>query len=766
MKSESHTDRSDLEQQILRVVLSPDYKPVKPKGIAKKLGLVEDKVMVRKAIKRLVRAQKLGYGSNHLVTPVESRDENRMTGIFRRTRNGSGYVRLPPRPSGEILPDIHIDARYATDASSGDTVLIRLLQKSRRGTDSLEGEVLEIVERDTHQFVGTYFEEAGMGFAQINGTLFSKPISLGDPGAKGPSTDDKVVIEMVRFPSHFHSGEGVILRVLGPRGAPGVYTQSIIHEYDLPGEFAQDALEEARNQAEKFDESIGIDRLDLTEVTIITIDPATARDFDDAISLRGLENGHWQLGVHIADVSHFVPPGSALDREAQDRSTSTYLPDMVIPMLPEIISNNLASLQPGHVRYTMSVFIEFTDEGTFIAADAHSAAIKSCRRFNYEEVDQYLDDPEPWREKLSGEVHSLLKNMHTLAMTLRHRRLERGSLELTMNDVEIDLDHYGRVTGAHFEENTESHQMIEEFMLAANEAVARTLSEKGIDFPHRVHPLPDPRKLKLLTEFVNELGLETGSLENRFALQQLLNRVKGRPEQHAVNFAVLRAMSRAVYSPEDAGHYALASDCYCHFTSPIRRYPDLILHRQLFSLLTSKPPRYHFNDLVTLSQHCSERERRAEAAERDLIKIKLLHYLASRIGEEFEAIITGVESFGLFAQGTYLPAEGMVHISSLGDDFYTFERDSHSLTGRRTGNTYRLGDVIHVVVARVDEDQRQLDFRIVKGERKDSPNRTHTNKPTQKRHPKKGFRKKKPAKAKSKKSGKKRPKSGHRRKRR
>ena len=382
-------------------------------------------------------------------------------------------------------------------------------------------------------------------------------------------------------------------------------------------------------------------------------------------------------------------------------------------MLPEIISNNLASLQPDKVRYAKTAFIEFSAEGVRTGVELANTAIRSKRRFTYEEVDEYLADSEPWRSKLTPEVHSLLGRMRDLARILRKRRFERGALELTMKEVKVDLDNHGRVTGAHVVENTESHQIIEEFMLAANEAVADTLQEASTGFLRRVHSSPDPRKLHALTGFVAELGFQTGSLENRFELQKLLGSIHGRPEEHAVNYAALRSMQRAIYSPEEEGHYALASDCYCHFTSPIRRYPDLTIHRLIDALLAKRKPQSEMGALVALGEHCSEREQRAESAERELTKLKLLIYMSSRIGEQLDAVVTGVEEFGLFVQGIKLPAEGLVHVTTLADDYYRFDRASHTLTGNRSGNAFRLGDLVKVEVARVDIDRRELDFRIV-----------------------------------------------------
>jgi len=703
----------DYEEAVLALVGRVDYRPAKARVIARRLGASKDEAAeVKGAIKRLVAAGRLVYGDARQVQlpGATVTSGNRVVGVFRRHESGFGFV----RPSGVqgTAADVYIPARKTADASTGDVVVVRLT-KQRSGDPGPRGAIAEIVQRQTHQFVGTYGESAGGAYVQVDGRLFAVPIAVGDPGASGVRGGDKVVIEMIRFPSQFREGEGVITEVLGAPGTPGVDTLSIIREFALAEEFAEDALEDARRQAEGFDESIPAGRLDATGETVVTIDPADARDFDDAISLEQMENGHWRLGVHIADVAHFVAPRTALDREAHRRATSVYLPDRVLPMLPEIISNGLASLQPGKLRYTKTAWIEFTAEGVRTSTEIHSAAIRSARRLSYEEVDDFLAAPEKWRRKLGAKVHALLGRMHELAMILRRRRVERGALELTMPEVKVELDRDGRVTGAKVVEHTTSHQIIEEFMLSANEAVAESLKERGVAFLRRIHQSPSPHKLKALTEFAAHLGLKTAPLESRFELQALLDRVKGRPEQHAVNYATLRSMQRAVYSPIEEGHYALASDCYCHFTSPIRRYPDLSVHRVLEAVLEGKTPAVDGDRLLVLGEHCSEREQRAETAERELTKLKLLAYLSERIGQQMDAVVTGVESFGLFVQGIELPAEGLVHVSSLPDDVYHFDRTAHALAGHRKENSYRLGDVVRVEVFHVDLEQRELDFRLV-----------------------------------------------------
>jgi ribonuclease R len=396
-----------------------------------------------------------------------------------------------------------------------------------------------------------------------------------------------------------------------------------------------------------------------------------------------------------------------------------------------VISNNLASLQPNKLRYTLSALMEFTADGAYVVGEVKRSAIQSSRRFTYEEVDEFLADREAWRKKLSPAVWQLLANMHELAMILRGRRLEHGSIELTLPEVKIDLDKRGEVVGAHLVKNTESHQIIEEFMLAANESVARLLSQTGLHFLRRIHEPPDPRKSQALTTFIRELGIECESLESRFEIKRIIAAVAAQPEEHAVNYAVLRSMQKAVYGPTDEGHYALNKEHYCHFTSPIRRYPDLTVHRMIEALARGKRPADDFDRMVMLGDHCSDREQRAEAAERELTKVKLLTYLAKRIGETLDAVITGVEDFGLFAQGVELPAEGLIHIDTLNDDFYRYDSTTHSLAGYRSGNRYRLGDLIRVEVAHVDIDRRELDFRIVK--RLGHPGGTRRPKPQKRR---------------------------------
>ena len=705
----------DLEQLVLHHVSGPKYQPVKARVLAKRLNLPkESHAEFKKTVKRLAREGRLSFGANRIVRPAGASDKNQITGVFQRTSGGFGFVRPNhARGTADRSHDVYIPVRKTLDAATGDVVLVRLKGRGHGGDQRPAGEITEVIQRETHQFVGTYLEDAGAGFVQIDGNVFSQPVLVGDAGAKNAQPDDKVVVEMVRFPSHAHAGEAVIAEVLGDRDAPGVDTLLVMREFGLPEEFPEAALEEARRQADLFDETLDEHRVDLTHLPVITIDPKDARDFDDAISLRRIANDHWQLGVHIADVAHFVRPDSALDVEARERATSVYLPDRVIPMLPEIISNNLASLQPDRVRFTRTVMIEMTPDGARVSSKPCTAAIKSRRRFTYEEVDDFLANRAKWKKELGADIYQLLCQMEDLAMILRQRRIDRGAIELSMPEIKLDINRQGKVRGAHRVENTVSHQIIEEFMLAANDAVAEYLRDRQLYFLRRIHESPDPRKLKALTEFIRGLNVPTESLESRFEIQRVLGTMADRPERDAVNYAVLRSMKKAVYSPQEEGHYALASDCYCHFTSPIRRYPDLTIHRLLEEIIRGHKPVNQLGPLLSLGEHCSDREHRAESAERELSKIKLLNFLSTRIGLQMDAVITGVQDFGIFAQGLELPAEGFIHVTSLADDYYDYDRVTHTLCARRSGNRYRLGDAIRVEIAHVDQDRRELDFRLV-----------------------------------------------------
>jgi ribonuclease R len=766
-----------LAQRLLEWVNDPSYRPSKPRAIQRELKLSDDEYReLRRIIKSLVKAGLLEFGSNHLVyapkaatSPVQravptkelalpeavspeaaqletsstgdgssissqpissqpissqpisndstssksKRESNRIVGIFRRSFSEAyGFVEVP-RGTGIAMPDVFIPPSCTKNAMDGDTVAVRVRDRDRRG--KVEGEIVEVVARARREFTGTFLNENGKSFVWIDGAKLDSPVEVGDIRGLPLETNDKVIVEMVRYPDDFHPGEAVILKVLGSLKNPAVDTLAVIHQYGLPEEFPNEVIEDARAQADRFNEDvIPPERRDLTAVPTLTIDPVDARDFDDAISLSRNEKGNWELLVHIADVAFFVPVGTKLDDEAQKRGNSVYLPDRVIPMLPETISNHLASLQPDRRRLAKTVHMEYSPDGVLLHNEVYNSVIRNAHRFNYEQIDQYLENREPWKERLAPAIFDLVANMHALAMVLRSNRKRDGSIELTIPEVKIDLDRLGKVKGAHVVAYTESHQIIEEFMLAANQAVAKWLDSLQLPFLRRAHAPPDRLKMRRLTEFMKALGLYTEDMQDRFEIQRVVDSVKGQTTEYAVNFAILKSMSKAVYQCEFERHYALNMSHYCHFTSPIRRYPDLVVHRIVEKLIHGQSAKENPEVLERLGQHCSNTEQTAENAERELVRVKLLHYFDRRVGELLTGIVSGVRSAGLTVRGVEIPVDGLIPVEQLPKDRYHFDRETHTLEGYRSGNRFRLGDELIVRIEKVDLARRQLFFRLEK----------------------------------------------------
>lgn len=711
---------ADLEHQILAVLARKGYTPVKPKALARKLGLPQsDYGAFRHALRQLLTKGQAQLGKGSTIRPVGP--HGTVSGIYRKASGGYGFVKPTFDPlTGGTGPEILVREEFALDAANGDEVLVKITKRPKRA-EALgpTGEIIQVLNRATRQFVGTYFERDGQGFVRVDGGQFERSVSVGDPGAKGAQPDDQVVIEMLRFPSAGQRGEAVITEVLGPRGKPGVDTLAVIRAYGLPDEFPPEALEEARRAAEWFQDGDFDGREDFTQTLIITIDPVDARDFDDAVALtRDESSGHWTLTVHVADVAHFAPAGGPLDREARARATSVYLPQKVIPMFPEVISNGVASLQEGKFRYVKSVVMEFSPAGQLLSSRFANGAIRVRKRFTYEQVsailaEQTVVSPASLTAPVAPEIVQMLYAMRELAMLLRQRRFARGALELHLPKTELEFDSEGKVCGAHKASHDVSHQIIEEFMLAANVAVAELLTRQEVSFLRRVHPAPEANKLREYADFVGLFGYELRRPQDRFALQRILSESASRDEGYAVHYALLRSLKQASYSPIQDQHYALAFQHYCHFTSPIRRYPDLTVHRLLDRFIRTGRCASDQTELVALGEHCSRLERRAEQAERELVKLKLLTYLSERIGLEMDALIVHVSDAGFFAQGVDIPAEGLVHVNTLEDDYYYFDADALTLAGRRLKRTFRLGDRLRVRVVAVDMVKRVANFEVV-----------------------------------------------------
>ncbi len=721
----------DLTTRIIDALGRPSYSPLKPKVLAKRMNVGDDEYPeFRRTLRQLVHDGRVEVGRNNTLRLADKHGS--VVGTYRRTNSGTGFVRQDMKPGEVPPPDIMIREGREMDAATGDRVMVKVNKRANK-SDSPRGEVVRILERSTRTFVGTYFERDGEAFVRVDGTVFAHSVSVGDPGAKGVRPQDKVQIDLLKFPTADSRGEGVITEVFGPLTKPGVDLITVIRAFGIPDEFPEPVLAEARAQADAFNENDLHNRTDFTGETVVTIDPVDAKDFDDAVSVtEDADTGHTILTVHIADVAQFCKPGGALDTEARKRGTSVYLPQRVIPMFPEVISNGLASLQQGKVRYVRSVRIEYTPDVKVAHVEFFNGAIKVAQRFSYEQVQALLaeagdglprgnaerEEADPLgvasRQTVSPEVLAMLPRMKALALKLRAKRLQRGALELSMPEAVLEYDENGKVCGAHFAPHDLSHQVIEEFMLAANVAVAEHLGRLGVAFLRRVHPAPNEDKLYDFSQFAALLGHPMKRHLDRFELQRLLHETADKPERAAIHYSLLRSLKQAAYSPIQDEHYALAFQDYCHFTSPIRRYPDLQVHRLLDRWIKVKKVSADEAELIALGDHCSKTERRSEQAERELVKLRILQHLSTRLGEQHDAVITGVAEYGFFAQAQQFPAEGLVHISSLTDDYYHYDESSHSLTGGRSKKRYRLGDRVRVEVARVDLQKRMLDWRIVR----------------------------------------------------
>jgi ribonuclease R len=591
-----------------------------------------------------------------------------------------------------------------------------------------EGRVVEILKRGRNRFVGELRRQFDRWFVVPDGQTLHGPIFVPDAPAKRARPGDQVVVEITQFPSERSEARGVVVKVLGRRGEPGVDTLSIIEQYQLPIEFSDRALREVSEGAAAYDpESAARGREDLRGLTIITIDPDDAKDFDDAISITETKNGTMELGVHIADVSSFVPEDSALDEEVRERSTSVYLSGTVIPMLPETLSNSLCSLQEGEPRLTKSVFITYDRSGRVRGARFCNSVIRSTKRLTYREAQAILDGKVG---RTGAKVRSLMTRMDALARAIQRRRRGEGMLTLDLPEAELVFDDDGEVVDVEPADTSFSHTIIEMFMVEANEAVARLLHKHRVPFLRRIHDAPDADSSDALERFLRVFGYRFKGFRDRQKVQALLDESSGRPDAFAIHLALLRSMERAEYSPLPIGHYALASDHYCHFTSPIRRYPDLTVHRLLDRYLSGKLKNAlqqgaiaSAEQLHELGGHCSSNERRAEAAERELKLLLILRLLGRRLGEALPGIITGVANVGLFVQLESYLVDGLVRLEDLGDDWWEVESAEGSIIGQRSGRAFRIGDRLSVILSQIDLPNRQLQLALTDVPRRPQPRR-------------------------------------------
>ena len=722
-----------MREQILGLLARKDYRPLNKIDIARKLGLTgPERVAFRKRLRELERAGEIArIRKNRYVLPAEA---DLVTGKVSIHQAGYGF--LAPEPPGG--PDVFIAAENTGTAMHGDRVVARISrdESDRRIKGRREGRVIRILERAHDTIVGTLQRSRNFYYVVPDDPRIVHDVYVGSAAAVSDRREgmdlreirrpeiaataavgDKVVARLEAWESRHVNPEGEIIEVLGPASAPGIDMLSIIRKYHLPTEFPRDVLDQANRIPETVDSRQIEGREDLRGEFIVTIDPDDARDFDDAIQVEKTGSG-WRLGVHIADVAAYVEPGSPLDREARRRGNSVYLPDRVIPMLPERLSNGVCSLKPGVDRLAHSVFISFDKRGSAKSVRFTRSVIRSAHRLTYKQAYAILTAPPA--DQLGEQLHLAWE----LAAVLRKKRFEQGALDLDFPEVKVCVNKDGRPVKLERIENDESHQLIEEFMLAANEAVARELKKRAIPTVYRIHENPDPEKLAEYREFVLGFDYRVGDLTNRAELQRLVQSFRGKPEEQALKVALLKSLKRARYSPQPLGHYGLAKANYLHFTSPIRRYADLVVHR---ALSQDGPPRRpgaqarrlsqpDMAEIASIAEHISTTERTAADAEADAVQMKKLEFFQRQLDERkpqiFRASVVDVRNYGLLVELPDALVTGLIHISSLMDDFYLFEPARRQLIGRRSRKRFKVGDELSVFVVRVDAFKRQVDFAI------------------------------------------------------
>ncbi|MDR0421436.1 MAG: ribonuclease R [Proteiniphilum sp.] len=629
-----------------------------------------------------------------------------LEGRFERRSNGKNF--FVPDDDGNI---IYIPERNSRHAMNGDRVRVQLLAKRKRA--ETEGTVVEILERSRNRFVGILEVQRHFAFLALDSKFLANDIFIPVEDLNGARNGDKVLVEIAEWPEKAGNPVGKVIDILGRPGDNDTEMHAILAQYDLPRTYPAEAEKLAGRIPEKIDAKEIDRREDFRDTFTITIDPKDAKDFDDALSLRRLSPGRWEVGVHIADVTHYVKPGDPVDREAENRATSVYLVDRTIPMLPEHLSNGVCSLRPREEKLCFSVIFTLNDKAEILQSRLARTVIKSNSRLTYEDAQAII---ETGRGDFSAEILQL----HHFARQLRERRFAGGAINFDRYEVKFNLDEKGKPLGVYFKEAREANHLIEEFMLLANKNVAESIGiaprgKQPKTFVYRIHDAPDPEKLETFNTFILRFGHkikpEGSKTEVAKSINTLLDKVRGRPEENLIETIAIRTMSKAVYSTGNAGHYGLAFDHYTHFTSPIRRYPDMLVHRLLARYLeggesVDRAP------LEELCKHCSQREQMAASAERDSIKYKQVEFMSDKIGKTYDGVVSGVTEWGIYVEINENKCEGMIPIRELDDDFYELDEKNYRLVGRRTRREYRLGQPLAIRVARANLDRKQLDFTL------------------------------------------------------
>ncbi len=690
------------KQQIAKLLANNPQQIFNYKQVSKRLNITEpaDKAIIPDVLRDMARNGLIKEVYAGKYKTVEKRGY--ITGTVDMTRSGYGYI-----ITDDLEEDVFVAERHLRSALHGDKVKVLLFAK-RKGARP-EGEVVEVLERTRTSFVGTL--EILPNFAFLVPDNKNMPFDLFIPTNKlnGAKQGQKAVAKVVEWNPKSKNPVAEIVKVLGDPGLHETEIHAILAEFELPYDFSPEVEEEA----EKIPGSITSDdireRKDFRAIPTLTIDPADAKDFDDALSIRKLENGNWEVGVHIADVTHYVKPGTLLEAEAKQRTTSVYLVDRVVPMLPEKLSNNLCSLNQGVDKLTYTAVFELDDKANVLNDWFGKTIINSDKRFSYAEAQQVIDTGE-------GDMKEEMLELNGLAQKLRKKRFSAGAISFEKAEVKFDLDENGKPLGIRFTEHGTANELVEEFMLLANKKVAEFIgkSMKKSPFVYRIHDKPDPDKINSFSAFITRFGYKLNSGDNGplpKSINKILSSTAGKKEQNIIENLAMRAMAKAIYSTDNIGHYGLAFKYYTHFTSPIRRYPDMMVHRLLSAYLAGDPPAKK-GYYEKLCEHSSKMERLAMEAERASIKYKQVEFMSENIGKVFEGVISGVTEWGIYVELTENLCEGMIHIRELGEDYFEYDEENYRIKGRATGRIFTLGDSVSIEVVKADLDKKQLDFKL------------------------------------------------------
>lgn len=697
-------------REFILELLKQNNRPLSRKSISKLLAIKgeEQTEALRRRLRamerdgQLLRNRKNAYG---LISKM-----NLITGRIMGHPDGYGF--LIPDEGGD---DLFLNDREMRVVLHGDKAVARITGTDRRGRK--EGAIVEVIQQGNTRIVGRLIADAGMFYLVPNNRRISQDILVPPHQLMAAKEGQIVEIEITEHPNKHRSPLGKIVNVLGDHMAPGMEIDIALRAFDLPHVWPIDALKQAESYGKDIPQSALKDRLDLRDLPLVTIDGEDARDFDDAVYAEQLKSGSWKLWVAIADVSYYVESNSALDNEAHQRGTSVYFPSQVIPMLPEVLSNGLCSLNPEVDRLCMVCEMVINTSGKIESYQFHQAVMNSKARLTYTDVAAILVDGD---EKLRQKYKTVLPGLETMCdlfKVMLTTREQRGAIDFAMTETQFIFDDNRKLKAITPRERNDAHRLIEEFMVAANVAAARFLLSHQLPTLFRVHETPSEEKLAGLRDFLGELGLSIGggSEPTPEHYAALLNNAKQRPDAHLIQTVMLRSLKQAVYSPDNAGHFGLALDAYAHFTSPIRRYPDLLVHRAIRHIVTKNKKPWHLSheNMLQLGEHCSMTSRRADEATRDVSDWLKCEFMQDRVGETHTGIISGVTGFGLFVELSDMHIEGLVHVTSLKNDYYQFDAAAHRLSGERSGKTYRLGDKVQVKVVRVDLDEKKIDLELV-----------------------------------------------------